>query len=78
VEGAAATLPIAGGVDVATVAPHFEQNFAPSGNGAPQFTQNAAMTYLRYEGESYGALYSRSRIELVPSQKHGGGIPVLN
>jgi hypothetical protein len=35
------------GVEEATVVPHFEQNFAPSDNGAPQLTQNAAMIHLR-------------------------------
>jgi hypothetical protein len=41
-----AAVPATGGVDGATVVPHFEQNFAPSDNGAPQFTQNAAMARL--------------------------------
>jgi hypothetical protein len=63
--GGETTLPVIGNVDEATVVPQFEQNFAPSDSGAPQFTQNAAMTRLRNEGESYEALYPRSRIVLV-------------
>ena len=76
--GAGATLPVTEGADGATVVPHFEQNFAPSDSGAPQFTQNAAMTRLRYEGESYEALYPRSRIVLVHRQEYGNGVAVLN
>jgi hypothetical protein len=43
-DGTGETLPA---TEEATVVPHFEQNFAPSDNGAPQLTQNAAMIHLR-------------------------------